>query len=167
MIAQCTPAEAAYFASLIGYTPSIGFKAIKHTKDDKVLAVVGYDYWTPNSVQMHIWIQSPKAFSSRQFIREAFRYPFEICGRGLVIGVTPGDNAKALEFNRRIGFREVYRIKDGWSLGTDVVIQEMRRAECRWLDQRYQDVPRKRRTADGTESRPATTWRTATGLAPR
>lgn len=139
MISAATAQEIAYFCSLINYYPTSNFRAIKLVKSGRVLAVTGYDYWTPNCVEMHIWIQSPKAFWSRKFIQECFRYPFEICNRGIVIGVTPGDNRRALEFNRRVGFKEVHRVKDGWSLGTDVVIQEMRKEHCRWLKQRNQD----------------------------
>ena len=94
--------------------------------------MAGYDYWTPNAVQMHIWIKHPEAYLSKEFIQEGFGYPFN-SGRNLVIGVTPGDNARALTFNRKLGFVEKYRIKDGWSLGTDMVIQELRREDCRWL----------------------------------
>lgn len=93
--------------------------------------MVGYDLWTPNSVQMHVCIEDPLAFWA--IVRPAFSYPFEEAKLGLVIGVTPGDNAHALAFNKRIGFRETHRIVNGWSPGVDVVIQEMTRAECRWI----------------------------------
>lgn len=124
------------FMSATGYKPTPLFKAIKLVSDaGELQAMVGYDFWTLNAVQMHIWIKHPEAYLSREFIQEGFGYPFN-SGRNLVIGVTPGDNTRALEFNRKIGFRETYRIKDGWSLGTDMVIQEMRRDECRWLPRR-------------------------------
>jgi hypothetical protein len=101
--------------------------------DGSIGAMVGYDNWTPNLVQMHIWIKNPEVYLSREFVQEAFRYPFIQGDRALVIGVTPGDNVRALEFNRKIGFIETYRVKDGWSPGTDMVIQEMRREACRWI----------------------------------
>lgn len=133
MISATNLRETAYFCELLKLRPTSNFRGIKLTKDDKVLAVAGYDDFTLNAVQMHIWIANPKGFWSKQFIQECFRFPFEICNLGIVIGVTPGDNTRALEFNRRVGLKETYRVKDGWSPGTDMVIQEMRREHCRWI----------------------------------
>lgn len=133
MITQTNKEENEKFCRLVSYSPSVNFKAIKLEIDDIIWAIVGYDHWTPNAVQMHSWINPNIKRLNKGFIRECLRYPFEIGKRGLVIGVTPGDNAPALEFNRRIGFKEVYRIKDGWALGTDMVIQELRREACRWI----------------------------------
>lgn len=124
--------ETLKFLNCISYSPTGGFKTIGQLDGDDVIAAVGYDHWTPNSVQMHIWIPHPERVT-RSFIQEGFRYPFLMCGRGLVVGLTPSNNSAALHFNRRVGFKEVYRMKDAWDLGTDVVVQEMRREDCRWL----------------------------------
>ncbi len=132
MILQLNPDWERLFLSTISYSPTSGFKAIGQFCTGGLVAAVGYDHWTPNSVQMHIWIPYPKLVS-KKFFREGFRYPFEMCGRGLVIGLTPGNNAAALSFNKRVGFKEVYRMSDAWDVGIDVVVQEMRREDCRWL----------------------------------
>lgn len=132
MIEPATPEDKALFVEAISYSPTDQFKAITLKVDGEIHAMAGYDYWTHNAVQMHIWIKHPEAYLSKEFIQEAFGYPFS-SGRNLVIGVTPGDNTRALSFNRKIGFVEKYRIKDGWSLGTDMVIQELRREDCRWF----------------------------------
>lgn len=137
MIEAANEADIQLFLKATSYQPTSQFKAIVQRVDGEIHAMAGYDYWTPNAVQMHIWINHPEAYLSKEFIQEGFGYPFN-SGRNLVIGVTPGDNARALEFNRKIGFVEKYRIKDGWSLGTDMVIQELRRDECRWLSRRLQ-----------------------------
>ena len=42
-------------------------------------------------------------------------------------------NQKALEFNKKIGFTEDYRIKDGYGKGVDMIILTMRKSDCRWL----------------------------------
>jgi hypothetical protein len=136
MIEATNADDLAEFMSATSYVPTQNFKGIKLTTvDGELRAMVGYDFWTHNAVQMHIWIKHPEAYLDREFIQEAFSYPFNN-GRNLVIGVTPGDNKRALEFNRKIGFVETYRVKDGWSLGTDMVIQEMRLDQCRWLPRR-------------------------------
>lgn len=112
------------------YNPTSGLRGITYGDG---LAVVAYDNWTHNSVFIHCWSKATSPWFDRRFLREMFRYPFEICGKGLVIGCTQGDNTPVLEFGRRVGFVEKYRVKDGWKLGTDLVIQEMRREDCRWL----------------------------------
>lgn len=136
MIKAADDADIALFIAATSYNPTSQFKAIKLVNEEgEIQAMAGYDYWTPNAVQMHIWIQHPEAYLSKEFVQEGFGYPFN-SGRNLVIGVTPGDNTRALDFNRKLGFKETHRIKDGWSLGTDMVIQEMRRDECRWIPRR-------------------------------
>jgi hypothetical protein len=32
-----------------------------------------------------------------------------------------------------MGFRETFRLKNGWDIGVDMVLKEMHRDECRWL----------------------------------
>jgi RimJ/RimL family protein N-acetyltransferase len=135
VIEAANDADIQLFIEATSYNPTSQFKAIVMKVDGEIQAMTGYDYWTPNAVQMHIWIKHPEAYLSKEFIQESFGYPFS-SGRNLVIGVTPGDNERALSFNQKIGFKEKYRIKDGWSLGTDMVIQEMRLDECRWLSRR-------------------------------
>lgn len=126
------------FLRAISYSPTSHFKSIGQLDEDyELVAAVGYDMWTPNSVQMHIWIPRP-SLVTRTFIREGFRYPFEY--KGLVVGLTPGNNAAALHFNRRVGFKEVYRMKDAWDVGVDVVVQEMRKEDCRWLRRSHELV---------------------------
>lgn len=128
------------FLSTISYSPTVGFRSIGQLNEYfELVAAVGYDHWTPNSVQMHIWIPRPQEVS-KSFFREGFRYPFEMCDKGLVIGLTPGNNAPALHFNRRVGFKEVYRMRDAWDKGIDVVVQEMRREDCRWLRRSHELV---------------------------
>lgn len=132
MIQAATPEDILVFSKLVSYKPTSGFRGIKLVKDNVIRAMVGYDRWAPNSVQMHIYI-SDKFAMNHQFVREAFTYPFVTCDKGVAIGVTPADNLDALKFNENIGFVETYRMKDGWDVGVDVVVQEMRRENCRWI----------------------------------
>ena len=108
------------------------FRGIKKIEGNVAVGMVGYDNWLPNSVMMHVWMHSPKVVD-RLFIRESFRYPFVEVGVGIAIGATPCNNERALELNRRLGFRRVHIIKDGYALGTDLAIQELRKEDCRWI----------------------------------
>lgn len=96
-------------------------------------AMVIYDAWTPNAVQVHIYSPGPKSLFRKDFINEIFKYPFEQCGKDLIYSVTPGNAEGSLAISRALGFRETYRMRNGWAVGIDMVVKEMRREECRYL----------------------------------
>lgn len=98
----------------------------------RIRGVIAYDCWTESGVQAHMAVDSPVVW--RSLLRPAFAYPFVECGRTLLLGIIPADNAKSCAMAKRLGFRESYRVVDGWSTGTDLVLMQMRRHECRWLE---------------------------------
>lgn len=101
-------------------------------EDGNPLAVCVLDSWSWNSCQIHIWIEN--AFVLKHgFAQEVFNYVFNTCERNLIIGVTPADNPKALKFIRHIGFEEIYRIKDGYKVGVDYVVTQIRKENCRYI----------------------------------
>jgi hypothetical protein len=92
-------------------------------------ASILYDGWSPNSVCVHSYIPEPR-YLTKGFLREMFRYPFS--NVDWILGITPGDNFKALAFNRRIGFDEVYRLPWGFSKEVDTVFQRMHHTQCKY-----------------------------------
>lgn len=130
MIEACTQADLDEFCTRISYIRTPTLRGIKLTTDGVVQACVGFDYWTPNAAQMHVWVGGSV---TKSYIKECLGYLFVTCGKGLAIGVTPSDNVQALEFNRRIGFKVIAEIPDAWSVGTSMVIQLLRKEDCRWL----------------------------------
>ena len=110
-------------------------KGIVAVRNGVLVAAVVFDSWSHNSCLSHIVIRDPKV--TRRLIREGFKYVFVTCNRNVMLGLTPGDNEQALKFNKAIGFRVVHRIKDGHRPGVDYVLQEIRKAECRWLPEEY------------------------------
>lgn len=131
IITAALPTDFGWFFERTGYSPKHGFRGIKAIDDGKIAGFVGLDSWTPNSVCMHVAVDyAPLGIV--KLIRESFRYAFGE-NRQVVIGITPADKMKALCLAERLGFKETYRIPDGWAPGVDLVIQEMRRENCRWL----------------------------------
>lgn len=108
-----------------------GFRALEALDHGRIAGMVGYDFWTPAAVNMHVALEDPR--SCLPLIKHAFRLPFEAVGKAMVLAVIVSDNVKSIEFVKRLGFRETYRVKDGWSPGVDQVLFEMRRDECRWI----------------------------------
>lgn len=92
-------------------------------------ACIIYDNWTPNSVCVHSYIPEPR-YLTKGFLREMFRYPFSHVA--WIIGVTPGDNEKALAFNQRIGFTPMIRLHEGFAKGVDQVFQTMHYSTCKY-----------------------------------
>lgn len=126
---------ARWLCERIGYMPTPYIRCIGNvTKEGKILGVVGFDNWNGASCQMHAagegnWV-------SRELIRATFDYVFNVAGLNVVLGLVPSSNAKALRFDRHVGFNEVARIKDGTPDG-DLVILQLRREDCRYLREEH------------------------------
>lgn len=52
-----------------------------------------------------------------------------------MFGLVPSDNSKALAVDKKIGFREVTRLKDAFKLGVDYVLLEMRKEDCNYYSE--------------------------------
>ncbi len=100
----------------------------------RIRGMVAYDGWTNSAVQAHMAVDS--AIAWRSLLPRAFSYPFDECGRGVLLGLVRADNPRCLALTRSFGFREAHRIRDGADVGIDLILFEMRRAECRFLKTR-------------------------------
>jgi len=107
-------------------------KGIIAWKDDKIVGGVVLDSWSFNAVNIHIALEDSHVMR-HGFPEEVFNYIFNTCEKGVVIGVTPADNERALKFNKRVGLEELYRVKDGYKVGVDYVVQELRKENCKYL----------------------------------
>lgn len=124
----------------------VGVPWMDHTKgiiardgERKILAGCILNNWTSNSVQAHIWIRNPMVIRAG-FFQEITGYVFNVCEREVIVGVVPAENHKALRLDKKIGFREMYRIRDGHRKGEDTVILEARREDlARWLPTEAKD----------------------------
>jgi len=108
-------------------------KGIVAERDGETVGVVILDSWAPNSCQVHLGATTPLVWK-HGLHKEVFRYVFEVCGREMILGLTPANNRTALRFNKHMGFRQTYVIKDGFAPGIDYIVHEMRRDECRWIE---------------------------------
>lgn len=105
--------------------------AVKQGAPERIRGVVAYDNWTENAVQAHMAVDSPIVW--RHLLRPAFEYPFQQCGKNVLLGIIPSHNAKSVQMTRALGFKEAHRVKDGWAKGDDLIVFEMRREDCRFL----------------------------------
>lgn len=128
MICAATPSEIAWVCARLPIPYSASMRGVKNEG-----AMVVYDSWTPNAVQAHIYSSGPAHLLNRKFLTEVFTYPFIQCDKGIVFTITPANASESLAVSRALGFREMYRQKDGWAVGIDMIVKEMRRDECRYL----------------------------------
>jgi hypothetical protein len=128
----CYESEYGWLVERAGCDITTGFKAIKVIDDSgKIHGMVGYGNWTANAVVLTIALDNPLAL--REVLKWGFRYPFEQCNRGIALAVVRGNNKRSLSLCRKVGFREVYRVKDGIDIGEDMVMFQMRREDCRYI----------------------------------
>ncbi len=97
----------------------------------KNLACCVMDTWTAGSCQVHFAIDNP--FVIRHgFFEEVSKFVFDTSGRLAMYGLVPSDNKKALSVDKKIGFREITRLKDAFKHGVDYVLLELRREDCKF-----------------------------------
>lgn len=133
-------AVADFFYSRLRLSPTKDFRGVLWIPNeyrgqlasmDHVAAAVGFHTFIGRVCCMHTVIQKPE-FVTRKMIRDAFHYVFVVAGCEAVLGLVDTENKSAIEFDTRLGFKEVYRIKEG-GLDGDLIVYEMKRMDCRWL----------------------------------
>lgn len=132
-VCAAPPEHFGYLLGRLGYAPTRYFEAIEafDPGTGRIWGMVGYDNWTPNAVEMHVVLDAP--IVARVLLPASFDYAFNQCDRRIAIGRVASDNAKAMRFDEHIGFKELFRVKDGQRDGVDIVVLELRKKDCRWL----------------------------------
>jgi len=113
--------------------PMADTKGIVALDRGTIVGAVVLDTWSHNSVQVHLGATNPMVWRRGLHV-EGMRYVFETCDRGIILGLTPASNRIAIRFNKHIGFKPVYRIRDGFRKGEDLILFEMRKEDCRYLN---------------------------------
>jgi RimJ/RimL family protein N-acetyltransferase len=121
--------EIARFAGT-AYNPAYDF-AIVRTEQGELLGGVIYQGYTGASIRAHIAGFRPR-WIDKDMLWMMFHYPFEQLACDKILGFIHSTNGKALDFNRKLGFKEEARIT-GVYRDADMVIMTLRREDCRWL----------------------------------
>jgi len=116
----------------VQYSPTALLKALEAIDSTgRIVGMIGFDNWMPNSCEMHLAIDKPLAI--RLLAPPAFRYAFEIRDREYIIALSPASRSRVLKWGARIGFKEVHRLKDGCAKDDDLVYATLHRDECTWF----------------------------------
>lgn len=129
-----------FFRANLGVNFSDDFRGCLYVPDgyrgeaaemEHVAIAIGYNNFNGNLCSMHVVIQKPE-FVTKKVVREVFEYPFVDAARTHVIAPVDSTNQAAIDFDKRLGFKEIHRFPEGGTDG-DLVILAMSKDECRWL----------------------------------
>lgn len=130
----------AFFQNRLGLHYSGDFRGVLYAPDRPdetpiqyydIAVAVGYNSFIGKTCCMHTVVQKPELLNRRMVIA-AFQYPFITCHCEAVLALVDSTNTPALDFDTRLGFKEIARIPNGGGDG-DLVVLQMLRSECRWL----------------------------------
>jgi hypothetical protein len=120
----------------IGVQPCGDLQAIFWAnKENQVEWVVGYTAFIGKTCQMHM-VNLKGGYTPKELLKSAFDYPFKQCGLKKVFGIVNSNNVKAMEYDKKLGFKEVNRFVEMHDDNGDIVVFEMDEANCRWIRER-------------------------------
>ena len=130
----------AFFNARLGLHDSADFRGVMWVPDeysgviaqmDHVAVAVGYNAFIGRTCCMHAVIQRPEYVSPRM-VRETFHFPFVVCDCEAVLALVDSTNEAAMNFDTRLGFKQIASVPHGGTDG-DLNVLQMLRSECRWL----------------------------------
>lgn len=131
-VTAATTEELSYIVAATSCALTPGARAIA-AKDaaGAVRGMVAYDCWTESAVCAHMAVDTPIVW--RSLLPACFTYPFVECDRRVLLGVIPHHNRASWTMAQRLGFTVKHVVRDGWALGDDLLLLELRRDDCRYL----------------------------------
>jgi len=108
-----------------------GIVMIDLDKNETVAAMV-IDNITHNSVQAHFMLSNVSALR-HGFVEECCDLIFNEMGKKYIYGLVPGNNEKAIKFNKHVGFTEKTRMEEAFMDGVDYILMELKKENCKYL----------------------------------
>ena len=82
--------------------------------------------------QIHV-VNFQKKYTPRKLLFAVFDYAFNKAGVETLIGVVNSNNEKAMKYDQNLGFKEVCRLEGMHDDGGDLVLFQMKKADCRFI----------------------------------
>lgn len=98
---------------------------IAHDNEGRLMGGILFDGWTGNAVFGHIAVRNKMCLRPGGLIDEALRFVFKTCGLQYFLGMLPSDKVKAERLEKKIGFKEVFRLEDGFGPGEDLILMQL------------------------------------------
>ena len=120
----------------IGVQPCGDLQALFWANKEKQIEwVIGYTAFIGKTCQMHM-VNLKGGYTPKELLRAAFDYPFNQGGIEKTFGIVNSNNTKAMEYDQKLGFKEIMRFAGMHDDGGDIVVFEMNKADCRWIKER-------------------------------
>jgi hypothetical protein len=100
--------------------------------DNKIEWVVGYTAFIGKTCQIHM-VNLKGGYTPRKLLFGAFDFPFNHCGLEKVFGIVNSKNIKAMEYDKKLGFKEAIKFNGMHEDGGDLTVLYMDKADCRWI----------------------------------
>lgn len=119
-----------------GVQPCADFQALFWVgEDNQIEWVIGYTAFIGKTCQMHM-VNLKGGYTPKGLLFGAFDYPFNYLGLEKTFGIVNSQNTKAMEYDKKLGFKEAIRFPGMHCDGGDLVVFEMNKADCRWIKER-------------------------------
>jgi hypothetical protein len=119
-----------------GVQPCADFQALFWVgEDNQIEWVIGYTAFIGKTCQMHM-VNLKGGYTPKGLLFGAFDYPFNFLGLEKAFGIVNSLNTKAMEYDKKLGFKEAIRFPGMHCDGGDLVVFEMNKADCRWIRER-------------------------------
>lgn len=102
---------------------------LAYVKDDEVLAVVVFDHWTLNQVEVSIATDGTKRWASRHFINEVFEYAFTLPTITRCNFVVEVENKNAIQLHESLRHPREGLLKDWFGIDKDAYLYRLTRRE--------------------------------------
>jgi hypothetical protein len=125
-----------YLYEHAGVEWSADFQALLWVDENNEIEwVIGYNAFIGKTCQMHV-VNLKDSYCPKGVLFGAFDYPFNFLGLEKVFGIVNSLNTRAMEYDKKVGFKEVIRFPGMHGDGGDLVVFEMNKADCRWIKER-------------------------------
>lgn len=138
-----TPEQANHLAALLerhaGVQKSTDLKVMGWVDPenlDEVLMVVGFNSFIGKTCQIHVAMLNGFHSTPREVLRVAFSHAFDEFKVEKLIGIVNSKNERAMNYDFRLGFKEMFRMPGMHDHGGDIVMLVMTRGDCRYLQQK-------------------------------
>ena len=116
-----------------------GCISICRVRDGVRLGGVVFSGYTGESICIHMAGWTPH-WGSRDMLFVVFDYPFNQLGVKRIFGQVPETNTRALEIDRKFGFRQVARVEGVYPHDVACIVMRMDREDCRFLGVKPRNV---------------------------
>lgn len=101
-------------------------------RDGELVGGVVFNDYNGVNINMHVAAVAGSYWLNRGFLWMCFDYPFRQLKVKRVTGLVGEGNARARQFDEKVGFKLETRLKDAHPTG-DLLVYVMRPDDCRWL----------------------------------